>query len=89
MFTVRFFLLSFWLKAYHVLEFQLTSVRIKSQWYKVMTIELALVKPQYMCEGYGSRFVCVCVRVCVCVCYCASGYISGLYVQTEPVYNFL
>ena len=25
------------------------------------------VKPQHMCEGYGSHFVCVCVRVCIYV----------------------
>ena len=36
-----------------------------------------------MREGYSSRFV------CLCVCYRASGYIPGLYVQSEAAYSFL
>ena len=31
----------------------------------------------------------MCVCVCVCVCYHASGYILGLYVQSEAAYSFL
>ena len=38
-----------------------------------------------MHEGYENRFVCV----CLCVCYHASGYIPGLYVQSEAAYSFL
>ena len=30
----------------------------------------------------------VMVVVCVCVCYRASGYIPGLYVQSEVAYSF-
>ena len=46
-----------------------------------------LIKPRHMHEGYGSRYVCLCV--CMCVCYLASGYIPGLYVQSEAAYTFL
>ena len=45
----------------------------------VINSTIIFIKPQRMCEGYGSRFVCVCVCVCV---YRASSYIPGLYVQS-------
>ena len=48
-------------------------------------------KPQRICEGYGSHVcMCVCVSICLSVClsvgYHASGYIPGLYVQSEAAY---
>ena len=45
---------------------------------------IIIFKPQRMREGYGSR-----VCVCVCVCYLASGYIPGLYIESEAAYSFL
>ena len=51
---------------------------------------LPICKPRCMHEGYSSRMcVCVCVSVCLCVSYCASGYIPGLYVQSEAICSFL
>ena len=35
---------------------------------------LTVINPWRMCEGYGSRFVCVCVCVCVCVTALAAKY---------------
>ena len=40
--------------------------------------------PQRMCEGYGSRSVCV----CVCV-FCTSCYIPGLYIESKVLLGFL
>ena len=40
-----------------------------------------------MREGYSSRFVSEYVCVCVCMCYRTSGYIPGLYVQSEAAYS--
>ena len=41
--------------------------------------KVILIKPRRMHEGCSS---------CVCVCYHASGYIPGLYVQSEAAYGF-
>ena len=48
---------------------------------------LPIIKPRRMHEGYGSHFVSECVNVCVC--YPASGYIPGLYIQSEAMYSLL
>ena len=51
--------------------------------YALLYNHCQIIKPQRMCEGYGSHFV------SECVCYRASGYIPALYVQSEAIYSFL
>ena len=48
-----------------------------------------IINPWHMCEGYGSRFVCVSMCECVYIYYHSSWYIPRLYVESNVLLSFL
>ena len=57
---------------------------IRSKFIRLLLVVLLLIKPRHVRKGYSSRRVCVCLSVC----YRASGYIPGLFIQSEVAYSF-